>query len=78
MLSPDVIDRIENWKFRSAHILYENGMAGEIPDDSDLANELLIEALARVFGNSGVFPGALGIIVAAAISTLFPPLEGQP
>lgn len=74
MLSPDIIEHLRNWNFRTACALY-----GEQLDSDSMApagwaeNELLIESLSRVVGNCGVFPGDMGVIVAAAVSTLLPP-----
>lgn len=72
MLSPDVIELLENWQFRSACTRY-NERHDDVPDADTLANEYLLGALSQVFRNSGVFPGAMGVIVAAAVSTLLPP-----
>jgi hypothetical protein len=66
MLNANTIDRLINWKFRSAVSFAEQ-------DAQTPENDLdLIRALAQTFENSGWFDGNLGEIVSAAVSTLVP------
>jgi hypothetical protein len=66
MLNSTVVGRLNNWKFRSAAAYAQE-------DTQTTEDELaLIQALAGTFDNSGWFEGDLGLIVAAAVSTLVP------
>jgi hypothetical protein len=74
MLSLDVIELLENWQFRAACDLYGTQLDGDSTAPAGYAeHEMLLDALSRVFGSCGVFPGDMGVIVAAAVSTLLPP-----
>lgn len=63
MLSDRCKNRLENWKFQSAHWCASTSEASE-------SEQAVVEALASAFGNSGWFGGALGVIVEAAVDKL--------
>jgi hypothetical protein len=66
VLNDNVIKLLKNWKFQLASA-YADEQTEPLPTEAEL---LLIESLARVFGNIGWFSGDMATIVSAAVSTL--------
>lgn len=72
MLSSDVIERLEDGRFRSAAYVM-NAMNEPPTRPRPTPDEgLLVNALAGVFGNNGNLLGEMATIVGAAVSTLLP------
>jgi hypothetical protein len=73
MLNDNVIELLKDWKFQRASA-YADEQTEPLPTEAEL---LLIESLARVFGNTGWFSGDMARIVGAAVSTLLPKPEDR-
>lgn len=78
MLNDNVIFRLKNWQFQfAARLVQASASADEQTEPPTETELLLIESLARVFGNTGWFSGDMATIVGAAVSTLLPKPEEQ-
>lgn len=69
MISDECFDRVVNWKFMSAE--------EHLTDEATAEERIVIETLARMFGNSGWFWGDMGTVVRRAIQSLNLTEEGR-
>lgn len=67
MLSDNVKDRLENWKFYQAIAALDHD---DDPSEPTTYEREAIRALADLVGNSGWFDGSLGIVVGSLVDAL--------